>query len=84
MPNAFDRRFSDAPSGATGEEEIDEARLLTVNDVAQLLHVPVSWVYQHTRRRSQHRIPFLKIGRYVRFRKTDLKTYLDLAARIGS
>jgi hypothetical protein len=33
--------------------------LLTIRDVAELLRVPVSWVYGHTRRRSIDRIPGL-------------------------
>jgi len=51
--------------------------LLTVEEVAELLKVPMSWVYQHTRRRSQERIPFVKIGRYVRFREEDVRTYIQ-------
>jgi len=76
---------NDTPTETTGEERTCGTQLLTADDVAELLHVPLSWVYQHTRRSSQHRIPFLKIGRYVRFRRTDLNAYLDRqAAGFGS
>ncbi len=51
--------------------------LLTPEDAAKLLKVPLSWMYQHTRRRSLDRIPFVKIGRYVRFREGDLLNYID-------
>src|SRR5260370_4777461 len=40
---------------ATGETETGRARLLTVEDVALLLHVPVSGAYGRTRKRSLHR-----------------------------
>jgi hypothetical protein len=43
--------------------------LLTVDDVATLLKVSKSWVYEHTRRRgvsSRECLPFLKLGKYVR------------------
>ena len=44
--------------------------LLTVDDVAALLKVSKSWVYEHTRSRSAprtERLPHVKIGKYVRF-----------------
>ena len=52
-------------------------QLLTPDEAAALLQVPLSWVYQHTRRRSLDRIPFVKIGRYVRFREEDLLGYIN-------
>ncbi len=52
-------------------------RLLTPDEAAEILRVKLSWLYQHTRRRSQDRIPFVKIGRYLRFREQDLRTYIQ-------
>ena len=52
-------------------------RLLTPDEAAALLRVPVSWMYQHTRRRSLDRIPFVKVGHYVRFREEDLLSYIN-------
>jgi len=51
--------------------------LLTPEEAAEILRVKLSWVYQHTRRRSQDRIPFLKVGRYLRFREQDLIAYIE-------
>ncbi|HEX2715093.1 MAG TPA: helix-turn-helix domain-containing protein [Candidatus Acidoferrales bacterium] len=51
--------------------------LLTPEEAAEILRVKLSWLYQHTRRRSQDRIPFLKIGRYLRFREQDLRAYIE-------
>ena len=52
-------------------------RLLTPDEAAEILRVKLSWLYQHTRRRSQDRIPFVKVGRYLRFREQDLRTYIE-------
>lgn len=60
---------------SNGTDKID--RLLMPEEAAEILRVKVSWLYQHTRRRSQDRIPFVKIGHYVRFREKDLLAYID-------
>jgi excisionase family DNA binding protein len=51
--------------------------LLTVQDVAEILRVPTSWVYERTRRRSADRIPGFRIGKYWRFRLGDIKVWLE-------
>jgi excisionase family DNA binding protein len=51
--------------------------LMTVNDAARFLRVTVSWVYEHTRNDADDRLPFVKIGKYVRFDRTDLREYID-------
>ena len=51
--------------------------LLTPEEAAEILRVKLSWLYQHTRRKSQDRIPFVKIGRYLRFREQDLLAYIE-------
>jgi excisionase family DNA binding protein len=51
--------------------------LLTPEEAAGILRVKLSWLYQHTRRRSQDRIPFVKVGRYLRFREQDLVAYIE-------
>ena len=51
--------------------------LLTVHEVAELLRVPVSWVYERTRRRGSERLPHLKIGKYLRFRLHELQLYVE-------
>ena len=58
-------------------EALKIERLLTPEEAAALLQVPTSWMYQHTRRRSLDRIPFVKIGHYVRFREEDLLSYIN-------
>ena len=50
-----------------------KSELLTVEDVAGELRVPRSWVYNAA---GAGRIPSLKVGRYRRFRRTDLDAFL--------
>lgn len=55
----------------------DARALLTVEEVAELLRVPLSWVYERTRNRSVDRIPAFRLGKYWRFREADVLAWLD-------
>jgi excisionase family DNA binding protein len=60
---------------------------MTVNDAARFLRLTISRVYEHTRDDAEDRLPFVKIGKYVRFDQTDLREYIDTkrqAARSAS
>lgn len=59
-----------------GPEGGDLDSLLTVDDVAALLKVPKSWVYERTRRRGPDRLPFIKLGKYVRFEAGAVQAFL--------
>ncbi len=50
-----------------------ERQLLTAGEVAELLRLPVSTVYELAR---TGRLPHLRIGRAMRFSRDDLETYL--------
>ncbi len=52
-------------------------RLLTVEELAELLKVPLGWVYEKTRGRALNRIPGIKLGKYWRFREADIVTWLE-------
>lgn len=52
--------------------------LLTAEEVAALLRVTPAWVYAATRR---HRIPHIRLGRYVRFRRDALAAWMDQLER---
>jgi hypothetical protein len=41
-----------------------------------LLQVPVSWVYEQTRRRCPGRIPGFRLGKYWRFSSEDVTAWL--------
>jgi|SRR6185437_10659132 len=57
---------------ATAGETATQNRLLTVHEVADLLQVPVSWVYGRTRRRSAERLPGYRLGKYWRFDRAEV------------
>ena len=59
------------------------ARLLTVEEVAELLQVPKSWVYERTRRRALQQLPHLKLGKYLRFEESAVLEYLA-RQRVGA
>ena len=54
-----------------------EEELLTVQDAARLLNVTTSWVYEHTRAGVEGQLPSVKIGKYLRFDRRDLRAYID-------
>jgi excisionase family DNA binding protein len=56
---------------------LSDVALLTTEDVAEILKVPVSWVYERTRRRGLDRIPGFRLGKYWRFREADVLAWLD-------
>ncbi len=51
--------------------------LLTVEEVAQLLKVPASWVYEHCGKQVSDPLPHVKLGKYLRFSRSDLTRYLE-------
>ena len=51
--------------------------LMTVSEIAEFLKVPVSWVYERTRRTGIERIPHLKLGKYLRFSVAEVKTWIE-------
>jgi excisionase family DNA binding protein len=70
-----------APERATDHLLNDE--LLTVQDAARFLNVTVSWVYEHSREDAEDRLPFFKLGKYVRFNRADLCEFVDAKRRAG-
>lgn len=58
----------------TNESNCD---LMTVAETARALNVPVSWVYERTRRRGKERIPHIKLGKYLRFELHVVRTWLN-------
>ena len=66
---------------ATEGEESHGKHLLTVHEVADLLQVPVSWVYGRTRKRSLERIPSYRLGKYWRFRQDEVLAWVESQRR---
>lgn len=51
-----------------------ESDVLTAEEVADMLRVTPAWVYAESRR---HRIPHIRLGRYVRFRRGALLRWIE-------
>jgi excisionase family DNA binding protein len=71
-------------SGTTAEDR-DLHELLTVEEVAALLKVSKSWVYEHTRSRGvprSERLPHLKLGKYVRFDAEAVRGFLNRRCKV--
>ncbi|GIL29927.1 helix-turn-helix transcriptional regulator [Actinocatenispora comari] len=56
-------------------------RLMTVGEVAEYLAVPVQTIYAWRKRSEGPR--GCRVGRYVRFRRTDVEKWLDQQAAGG-
>ena len=77
-------------AGSTDVRNRDRAtdlqELLTVDDVAALLKVSKSWVYEHTRSKRFPRtetLPHVKIGKYVRFNAQQIREFLSRRSRVA-
>lgn len=58
-----------------------QSELLTVSQVAELLQVPVSWVYGRMRKRSLERLPAYRLGKYWRFRQEEVLAWIESQRR---
>jgi excisionase family DNA binding protein len=72
----FEKERTPAPSTLAAMSLAADA-LLTVEEVAEILRVPASWVYGRTRLRSRDRIPGFRLGKYWRFRETDVRAWIE-------
>lgn len=61
-------------NGTDGSQEGElGGHLLTAKEVGELLQLNASWVLDAARRNA---IPHIRLGRYVRFRRTDIERWL--------
>jgi excisionase family DNA binding protein len=79
--NAFfrDRHYSEVGPTEPAFDDSEQGlhSLLTADELAQFLKVPRGWVYERTRRRGPDRLPFIKLGKYVRFDLNAVRVFLD-------
>jgi len=64
----------------TKMEVINMEKILTVPEVAQYLKISKSKMYDIVKR---EKIPFIKIGRNVRIKESDLDEWLEIQTRPG-
>jgi len=57
-------------------EFIMNNNLLTVDDLAETLSVPKSWIYSRTRETGPDAIPRIKCGKYCRFELSAVMEWL--------
>lgn len=55
-------------------------RLLTVEEVAEQLNVCTSYIYRLTHLK---RIPYIRLGKYVRFKPADIDRWIESRTRGG-
>ena len=70
--------LSDQSPSGLAHDSLHE--LLTVEEVAAVLKVSPSWVYEHTRSRGTpraERLPHIRIGKYVRFDPRAIREFLE-------
>lgn len=77
--------------GATREDAEDAimrahslGEILTPEELAERLKVPVSWVYDKQRTRTKNKIPSKPMGRYVRFDWDEVVKWLESLSNIPS
>jgi excisionase family DNA binding protein len=58
-------------------ESPGDDRLLDVDEAAAYLNVSRAHLYAQTRRGADSAFPFVRLGRYVRFRKQDLVEWVE-------
>ncbi len=50
---------------------------LTPQELADILKVPLSWVYSRSRQKGKNTIPKIRAGRYLRFLRTEVVGWLE-------
>ena len=53
-----------------------DEQLLTVDEMAETLKVPKSWLYSRTREKGTGAIPRVKVGKYIRFVESEVMDWL--------
>jgi predicted DNA-binding transcriptional regulator AlpA len=61
--------------------QLDARHILTPEQLAERLQVPVSWVYEQTRNRMSTRtadpVPNIRMGKYLRFYWPEVEKWLE-------
>jgi excisionase family DNA binding protein len=65
------------PTSKSESRSQESERLLTIKDVARMLTMPESWVYEHVKPKAKDRIPGFRLGKYWRFYEADVVAWLE-------
>jgi Helix-turn-helix domain len=58
------------------------AKLWRVEQLAEYLGVPHTWIYDRTRERGPEKVPHLKLGKYIRFNPDSVEFRSWLSAHV--
>lgn len=67
-----------ADTGTSSSDESRNSPMYTVTQAAQLLGLPITWIYERTRTSA---IPHHKFGKYIRFTPSDIAEILSSFSR---
>ena len=81
FPNINNPHHAASQHAATEGGKRDERLFLTVQEVAELLQVPVSWVYGRMRKRPSEQLPGYRVGKYWRFREEEILAWVKCHKR---
>ena len=60
---------------------LNEEPLWNAAQLAEVLGVKVSWVYNRVRMKGMQRLPHLKVGKYLRFTESMVREWLEAFLR---
>jgi excisionase family DNA binding protein len=58
-------------------------QLITVKELGEKLKVPHSFIYSRTRQKGPDTIPMIRVGKYCRFRLSEVLAWLEKTNRDG-
>jgi excisionase family DNA binding protein len=58
---------------------VEDGELITVDEMAEMLKVPRSWIYSRTRIKGAGAIPRVQCGKYIRFHPKEVLEWLRRA-----
>jgi excisionase family DNA binding protein len=58
-------------------------KLIGVKELAEILGVPMSWVYARTRETGKGTIPRVRVGKYVKFKIDEVMDWLKKKYEAG-
>jgi excisionase family DNA binding protein len=56
-------------------------RLETPDELSERLQVPKGWIYERTTRVAKNPLPYVKIGKYLRFIPAEVDSWIDRQQR---
>ncbi len=73
MSTNTDNRIVHQPADADRDDLVGPVRLLEADDIARYIGMTTDWIYREVR---AGRMPHIRLGRYVRFRRESIDAWL--------